>query len=47
MTRRNIFLPDELWAAILKAAAIEGCGRGSPMPASEWIREALERATKA
>ena len=43
MTRRNIFLPDELWAKIQQKAADEGSKRGTPMHASEWIRDALTR----
>lgn len=47
MTRRNVFLPDKLWAEIQKAAAAEGHKRGTPMHASEWIRGALTRAAYA
>ena len=43
MTRRNIFLPDDLWAKMQKKAADEGSKRGQPMHVSEWIRDALTR----
>ena len=46
MTRRNIYLPDDLWAAIQAAAAEAGAERGSPMHASEWIRDALAAQVK-
>ena len=44
MTRRNIYLPDDLWEAIQKKAAEEGFKRGTPMHASEWIRDVLQTA---
>jgi len=43
MTRRNIYLPDDLWAAIQRAAADEGARKGHTVSASEWIRKALTK----
>ena len=41
MSRRNISIPDDLWAQIRKAAADEGAKLGRPMPASEWLRKVI------
>ena len=46
MTRRNMMLPDELWAKIQQAAADLGAELGKPVSASEWIRRTLEAALR-
>jgi len=43
MTRHNLSIPDELWAACERAAAEEGAKRGKISSVSEWIREAIRR----
>jgi len=43
MTRRNLYIPDALWERIQRAAMEEGLRRGSPLSASEWVREACEK----
>jgi len=43
MTRHNLSISDELWAACERAAAEEGAKRGKSMAVSEWIREAIRR----
>ena len=39
--RRNIWLPDDLWAAVIEAAAHETVRTGERITASEWIRRAI------
>ena len=46
MTRRNMMLPDSLWAKIQQAAADEGVKQGKPVSAAWVIRRALEKAFK-
>lgn len=46
MKRRSIFMRDELWSKVQKAAAAEGMKRGEPMHASEWIRKTLATRLK-
>lgn len=47
MTRHNLSISDELWAACERAAAEAGAKQGKPMSVSEWIRRAiLERLGK-
>ena len=43
MTRHNLSISDELWAACERAAAQEGAERGKPGSVSAWIREAIRR----
>jgi hypothetical protein len=47
MTRRGIWIPDDLWQRIQRAAAESGAREGRPVSAAEWIRaagrEKLER----
>jgi hypothetical protein len=46
MTRRSVFLPEELWAD-LQAYAIELTVReGAPVSVSEAMRRILERSLK-
>lgn len=42
--RRNIWLPDDLWAAVIEAAARETIKTGEQVGASEWIRRAITQA---
>jgi len=42
MARRNLYIPDDLYERIQRAAAEEGARRGQPMSVSEWLREAAE-----
>ena len=42
MARRNLYIPDDLYERIRRAAAEEGARRGQPMSVSEWLREAAE-----
>lgn len=39
--RRNLWLPDDLWAAVIEAAAREAIKSGEQVSASEWIRRAI------
>ena len=41
-SRRNIWMEDDLWERVVKAALGEGVARGQPVSASEWVREAIE-----
>jgi hypothetical protein len=45
MKRRNLFLADELWEKVQRAALEEAVKKGEPAPvsASEWIREAVRQ----
>lgn len=42
--RRNIWLPDKLWSAVVEAAARETVRTGEQVSASEWIRRAITAA---
>jgi len=42
-TRRNIWIPDDLWRQIVRAAAAEQQEKGEPVSAAEWIRTAIEQ----
>jgi len=44
MSRRNIWIPDELWARIQLAAVQAGVAEGKPVPVAEWVRRALTDA---
>ncbi len=46
MTRRNMMLPDSLWAKIQRAAADEGAKIGKPVSTAEMARRALEKTYK-
>ena len=41
--RRNIWLPDEVWAAVVEAAAHDTLSTGEQISASEWIRRAIAK----
>ena len=41
MTRHNLSISDDLWAACERAAAKDGAKQGKPMSISEWIRKAI------
>ena len=41
--RRNVWFPDDLWAAIVKAAAQRMLDTGEPVSAAEVIREAVAK----
>ena len=45
--RRNLWIPDELWARVQLAAAQAGVDEGKPVPVAEWVRRAIERALHA
>jgi Arc/MetJ-type ribon-helix-helix transcriptional regulator len=40
--RRNIWLPDDLWAAVIEAAARETIATGRQVSAAEYIRRAVD-----
>ena len=40
-TRRNIYLPDDLWNQVVEACAAEKEATGEAIPASMWIRRAI------
>ena len=42
-TRRNVTFPDDLWEAVMKAAAKETLRTGQRITASEWLREAARQ----
>lgn len=44
--RRCLWIPDELWERIQKAAAQQGAKEGKPVAVAEWIRQAIEKALK-
>lgn len=46
MTRRNLVIPDDLYAKIQKAAANAGSKQGRTVSVSEWVRGVLEKAVK-
>lgn len=46
MTRRNLYLPDELWVQLQAQAAAEGYKVGRPVSVSEVVRQILERSMK-
>ena len=39
--RRNVWVADELWAAVVEAAALETVADGGRVTTSEWVRRAL------
>ncbi len=41
MSRHNIWIPAELWARILQAAADASAAEGKPVSVAEWIRRAV------
>lgn len=43
MTRRTMWIPDDLWERINHAALAQGMERGEQMSASEWVRQTCER----
>jgi len=47
MTRRNIFVPDELWEAAQLAALEESVRVGRHVSVAEWVREAMQRRLDA
>lgn len=40
-TRRNVYLPDSMWKAMVRAAKKASEARGQPVSATAMIREAL------
>ena len=40
--RRSIWIGDNLWAAVVKAAAQQALESGERVTVSEWIRQAIE-----
>jgi hypothetical protein len=46
MTRRNIWISDELWNRICREASKQGAKEGKPLSCSEWIRRAIEKALR-
>lgn len=42
MTRRNVFIPDDLWERATLAAMRQSLKEGKPVSTSEWIRRAME-----
>lgn len=43
MTRRTIYVSDELWEKVEQIALEEGVRRGERVPVTEIVRDALER----
>lgn len=39
--RRNLWFPDELWAAVVERAAKETVRTGEQISVSEWVRRAV------
>jgi hypothetical protein len=46
MTRRNLFLPDDLWAQLEARAVALSVKAGKPVSVAEATRRILERALK-
>jgi hypothetical protein len=46
MTRRNIFLPEEMWAQLLSVAVELTSREGKPVSVSDALRRILERSLK-
>ena len=44
MSRRSVWVPDDLWARVLAAAAKAGVKEGRPVAINEWVRRSLEAA---
>ena len=40
--RRNVWMSDEMWAAVIQAAAHETVASGERVNASEFIRRAIQ-----
>lgn len=40
-SNREILIPDDLWRAVTKHAALEGMVHGEVVSRSEWIRRAI------
>jgi len=47
MSRRNIWIPDELWARVQEAAAQAWVDEGKPVSVAEWVRRALTKALRS
>ena len=47
MTRRNLYLPDDLWERVRQAAREESVKRECDVSVSEWVREAMEKRLEA
>lgn len=43
MSRHNIWIPADLWAAVQKLALRDGVREGRPISVSEWIRESIRQ----
>lgn len=43
MSRHHIYLPDDLWDRVQRAALEEAVRRGKQVSASEWIRETIQQ----
>jgi hypothetical protein len=46
MTRRNVFLPDELWDALQRYAIELTVKEGAPVSVAEAMRRILERSLR-
>jgi hypothetical protein len=44
MTRRNVFLPDDLWAQLETYAVSLSVKEGKPVSVAEGVRRILERS---
>lgn len=42
-TRRNLWIPDELWRRAQQAALKEALRIGRPVSVSEWVRRAMKK----